>query len=64
MVSSRSRCDRKAAWYNSSRLHCSLILARWPRQLLKPFNPEDDIKGPYIERGNSNEWGKNTLLLI
>ena len=24
----------------------------------KPFNPQDDIKGPYIERGNSDEWGK------
>ena len=37
----------------------SLILAEGgPDSSLKPFNPEDDIKGPYIERGNSNEWGK------
>ena len=37
----------------------SLILAEGgPDSCLKPFNPEDDIKGPYIERGNSNEWGK------
>ena len=37
----------------------SLILAEGgPDNCLKPFNPEDDIKGPYIERGNSNEWGK------
>ena len=37
----------------------SLILAEGgPDSCLKSFNPEDDIKGPYIERGNSNEWGK------
>ena len=37
----------------------SLILTEGgPDTCLKPFNPEDDIKGPYIERGNSNEWGK------
>ena len=37
----------------------SLILAEGgPDICLKPFNPQDDIKGPYIERGNSNEWGK------
>lgn len=37
----------------------SLILAEGgPDSCLKPFKPQDDIKGPYIERGNSNEWGK------
>ena len=37
----------------------SLILAEGgPDSCVKPFNPEDDIKGPYIARGNSNEWGK------
>ena len=37
----------------------SLILEEGgPDSCLKPFNPEDDIKGPYMERGNSNEWGK------
>ena len=37
----------------------SLILAEGgPDSCLKSFNPEDDIKGPYMERGNSNEWGK------
>ena len=37
----------------------SLILAEGgPDSCLKSFNPEDDIKGPYMKRGNSNEWGK------
>ena len=37
----------------------SLILAEGgPDSCVKPFSPEDDIKGPYIARGNSNEWGK------
>ena len=37
----------------------SLILAEGGLDIcLKPFNPQDDIKGPYIERGNSNVWGK------
>ena len=37
----------------------SLIFAEGgPDSCLKPFKPQDDIKGPYIERGNSNEWGK------
>ena len=36
----------------------SLILAEGgPEKCLKPFRPEDDIKGPYKEMGNSNEWG-------
>ena len=44
----------------------SLILAEGWRSdsCLKPFNPEDDIKGPYIERGNSNEWGKKYALQL
>ena len=37
----------------------SLILVEGgPDSCVKPFNPEDDIKGPYMERGNSNDWGK------
>jgi len=43
----------------------SLILAEGgPDSCLKPFNPEDDIKGPYIERGNSNEWGKKYAAVL
>ena len=36
----------------------SLILAEGgPEKCLKPFSPEDDIKGPYKEMGNSDKWG-------
>ena len=43
----------------------SLILAEGgPDRCLKPFNPQDDIKGPYIERGNSNEWGKKYAAVL
>ena len=43
----------------------SLILAEGGHDsCLKPFNPEYDIKGPYIERGNSNEWGKKYAAVL
>ena len=28
-----------------------------PEQAAKPLTPETDLKGPYVGRGNDNEWG-------